>query len=46
MQMFVIIDKDGIMINVGVNVKCDKAFIWNPSNCECQCECHVMLENI
>ena len=34
--MFVIIDKDGIMINVGVNVKCDKVFIWNPSNCECQ----------
>ena len=33
------------MINAGVNAKklidkgvCDKGFIWNPSNCECECD--------
>ena len=33
------------MINAGVNLKnlidkymCDKEFIWNPSNCECECD--------
>ena len=25
---------------------CDKGFIWNPSNSECKCGNHVMLENI
>ena len=45
MQAFVIINSDGIMINVGVTVRnwldkgvCDKGFIWNPSNCECECD--------
>ena len=49
MQLFVIISNAGIKINVDVNVKnwlcmryaiegvCDKGFIWNPSNCECEC---------
>ena len=32
--MFVIISNDG-MIDKGV---CDKGFIWNPSNCECECD--------
>ena len=28
------------MINVGANAKggCDKGFIWNPSNSECECD--------
>ena len=43
MQEFVIINKDGMKINADVNVKidkgiCDKGFIWNPSNCECDCD--------
>ena len=43
-RLFVIINKDGIKINVE-NCKelidkgiCDKGFIWNPSNCECECD--------
>ena len=41
MQVFVIINKDGMKINADVNVKnwlCDKEFIWNPSNCKCECD--------
>ena len=33
------------MINADVNAqelinngRCDKGFIWNPSNCECECD--------
>ena len=43
MQVFVIINKVGIMINADVNPnnwlkkKCDKGFFWKPSNCECEC---------
>ena len=43
--MFVIINNVGIKINVDANVKklidkgvCDKGFMWNPSNCECECD--------
>ena len=25
---------------------CDKGFIWNPSNCERECDKYAMLENI
>ena len=46
MQVFVTINKDGMKINVGVNVeknrvikkRCDKGFIWNASNCNCECD--------
>ena len=45
MQVFVTINKDGMRTSVEVNVKelidkgtCDKGFIWNPSNCECECD--------
>ena len=38
MQVFVIINKDGMKTNVDVNVICDERFIWNPSNCECECD--------
>ena len=31
------------LINKGV---CDKGYAWNPSNCECECVNHVMLESI
>ena len=44
MQVFVIINNNGIMINTDVNVKnwlikgvCDKGYAWNPSNRECEC---------
>ena len=44
-KMFVIINNVGIKINVDANVKklidkgvCDKGFMWNPSNCECECD--------
>ena len=39
-----IIKNVGIIINADVNAKnwltkeCDKGFIWNPSNCECECD--------
>ena len=42
--MFVTINNAGIKINLSVNVKnwlinvCDKGFIWNPSNCQCECD--------
>ena len=42
--MSVIIRKVGMMINAGVNAKklidkdvCNIGFVWNPSNCECEC---------
>ena len=45
MQFFVIINNIRIKINADVNAKnqlskgvCDKRFICNPSNCECECE--------
>ena len=45
MQVFVIINKDGMKINGDANAKkqfdkwvCDKGFIWKPSNCECECD--------
>ena len=45
MQVFLVIDNVGIMINVDANVKnwliegvCDKGYIWNPSKCECECD--------
>ena len=43
MQVFVIVNNAGMMINADVNVKnwltknSDKGFIWNSSNCECDC---------
>ena len=43
--MFVTINNVGIKINANVNVKswltkgvCDKGFIWNPRNSECECD--------
>ena len=48
MQVFVIINKDGLMIKCRCECKelidqetCDKGFIWNPSNCECDKLCDV-----
>ena len=45
MQVFVTINQDGMKTNEDVNVKnvidkgmCEKGFIWNPSNCECECD--------
>ena len=42
MAVFVIINKGGMIINASANIKncgvCDKGFIWNPSNCECECD--------
>ena len=40
MQLFVIINNAGMKINADVIDKgvCDKGFIWNPSNCECECD--------
>ena len=44
MQVFVIINNAGIMINVDVNVKnyLIKVYaikdIWNPSHCKCECD--------
>ena len=43
--MFVIINNVGIKINEWCECEeltdkgvCDKAFTWNPSNCECACD--------
>ena len=42
--MFVIINNVAIKTNADVNAKnqqikvCDKGFIWNSSNCECECD--------
>ena len=45
MQVFVTVNNVGIKVNADVNVKnwltkgiCDKGFIWNPNNCECECD--------
>ena len=45
MQAFVIINKVGMMIKCRCECEelidkgvCDKGFIWNPSNCECECD--------
>ena len=47
MQVFPTTSKDGMMTNAYVNCECkelidkgtcDKGFIWNPSNCECECD--------
>ena len=45
MQVFVTVNKVGIKTNAYVNVKnwltkeyVTKGFIWNPSNCECECD--------
>ena len=42
--MSAIVHKDGMKTSADLNVKelvdkeiCDKGFIWNPSNCECEC---------
>ena len=44
-QLFATTSKSGIKTNADVNVKTlidkgmyDKIFIWNPSNCECECD--------
>ena len=41
-KLFVIVNSDGIRINVDVNVKklfykdaCNKGYFFNPSNCKC-----------
>ena len=39
MQVFVIINKDGIRTDAYVN-------IWNPSNCKCECDKSCDNENI
>ena len=43
--MFVVISKGGTKLNADVNVNdslikefIDKRFIWNPSNCDCECD--------
>ena len=50
MQVIALINNVGTKINVDVNVRnwfdkwiCHKRFIWNPSNCECECNksCNV-----
>ena len=53
MQAFVILNKAGMMIKCKCECKelidkdvCDKGFIWNTSNCECECKNHVVLVNI
>ena len=45
MTAFAIIGNVEIMINADANAKkridkgrCDDAFIWNPSACECECD--------
>ena len=39
MQFFVIINNVGIKINLLIDKGvCDKGFIWNPNNCECECD--------
>ena len=43
-MLVIIIKKDSMKVNVGVNTKkgdkerCNKGFIWNPSNCNCGCD--------
>ena len=46
MQVFVTINNIGMKINADENAKnwfihkgvCDKGFVWNPNNCECECD--------
>ena len=42
MQVFVTVNTVGIKINAGKELIdkgiCDKGFLWNPSNCECECD--------
>ena len=42
MQLLVIISNVGIMINVDTELidkgVWDKGYVWNPSNCECECD--------
>ena len=47
MKLFVTINKDGMKKNVDVKCECkqlidkgvcDEGFIWNLSNCECECD--------
>ena len=46
MQVFVTINKDGMKINVRCECRkelsdkerCDKGLVWNPSNCNCECD--------
>ena len=38
MQVFVLINKDGMVANADDKGMYDKGFIWNPSNCECECD--------
>ena len=46
MEVFVTINKDGMITNkcrceckeLIDKETCDKGFIWNPSNCECECD--------
>ena len=44
MQVFVITNNAGMIINADVNVKnwlikvCDEGLIWNPNNCDCGCD--------
>ena len=43
-KLFVIVNRDGMKINVDVNAKNQliKVYVikdvWNPSNCECECD--------
>ena len=46
MQVFVIINSIGIMINADVNANNLFRFIWSASVCECECDKSWMLENI
>ena len=49
MQVFVIINNNTSrceckeLIEKGI---CDKGFIWNPDNCECECDKSCDVENI
>ena len=38
MQVLVIVNSVGIKINADDKGIRDKRFIWNPSNCECECD--------
>ena len=50
MQVFRIIDNVVIMINADVTARlidkaiCNKEFIWNPSNCKCECDVGEYLD--
>ena len=47
MELFVIVNNNGMKINHECRCQCkelidkgvcSKGFIWNPSNCECECD--------